>query len=79
MPSINAETILPKPAEDAAITAAAMSDTDAVPFTDAEWAQVKPLVHWGHCCLTVLPHCARTEKRASLPSGWGSQSGGVID
>ncbi len=39
--------ILPTPAEDAAITAATMSDPDAVPFTDAEWAQVKPLVRRG--------------------------------
>ena len=39
--------ILPTPAEDAAITAAAMSDPDAVPFTNAEWAQVKPLVRRG--------------------------------
>ena len=41
------ETILPTPAEDAAITAAAMADPDAVPFTDAEWEQVKPLVRRG--------------------------------
>ena len=39
--------ILPTPADDAAITAAAMSDPDAVPFTDAEWKQVKPLVRRG--------------------------------
>ena len=39
--------ILPTPAEDAAITAAAMSDPDAVPFTDSEWEQVKPLVRRG--------------------------------
>ena len=39
--------ILPTPAEDAAITAAAMSDPDAVPFTDAEWQQIKPLVRRG--------------------------------
>lgn len=38
---------MPTPAEDAAITAAAMADPDAVPFTDAEWAQVKPLVRRG--------------------------------
>ena len=38
---------LPTPEEDAAITAAAMSDPDAMPFTDAEWAQVKPLVRRG--------------------------------
>ena len=39
--------ILPTSAEDAAITTAAMSDPDAMPFTDAEWAQVKPLVRRG--------------------------------
>ena len=39
--------ILPTLAENAAITAAAMSDRDAMPFTDAEWAQVKPLVRRG--------------------------------
>ena len=38
---------LPTPAEDAAITAAAMADPDTVPFTEAEWAQVKPLVRRG--------------------------------
>ena len=39
--------ILPTPEEDAAITVAATSDPDAMPFTDAEWAQVKPLVRRG--------------------------------
>ena len=38
---------LPTAAEDAAITAAAMADPDAAPFTEAEWAQVKPLVRRG--------------------------------
>ncbi|MEX1166363.1 MAG: BrnA antitoxin family protein [Hydrogenophaga sp.] len=38
---------MPTPAEDAAITAAAMADPDAAPFTDAEWAKVKPLVRRG--------------------------------
>ena len=47
MPKLKAGIILPTPAEDAAITAAAMSDPDAMPFTDAEWAQVKPLVRRG--------------------------------
>ena len=47
MPKLKAGTILPTPAEDAAITAAAMSDPDALPFTNAEWAQVKPLVRRG--------------------------------
>ena len=39
--------VLPTHAEDAAITAAAMSDPDALPFTDAQWAQIKPLVRRG--------------------------------
>jgi len=47
MPKLKAGTILPTPAEDAAITAAAMADPDAQPFTDAEWDQVKPLVRRG--------------------------------
>ena len=32
---------LPTPEEDAAITAAAMSDPDALPLTDAEFTQLK--------------------------------------
>ena len=47
MPKLKAGTILATPAEDAAITAAALSDADAVPFSDAEWLQVKPLVRRG--------------------------------
>lgn len=38
---------VPTAAEDAAITSAALADPDAVPFTDAEWEQVKPLVRRG--------------------------------
>ena len=34
-------------AEDAAITAAALSDSDAMPFTDAEWEAVKSGVRIG--------------------------------
>ena len=45
MPKLKPEHVSPTDAEDAAITAAALADPDAVPFTDAEWAQVKPLVH----------------------------------
>jgi uncharacterized protein (DUF4415 family) len=47
MPKLKSGTILPTPADDAAITAAAMSDPDAMPFTDPEWEQVKPLVRRG--------------------------------
>jgi uncharacterized protein (DUF4415 family) len=38
---------LPTPEEDSAITAAANADPDALPLTDAEWEQVKPLVRRG--------------------------------
>ena len=47
MPKLKPGTILPTPAEDAAITAAAMADPDARPFTDAEREEVKPLVRRG--------------------------------
>ena len=47
MPKLKAGTILPTPAEDAAITAAALADPDAVPLTDAEWAQARPLARRG--------------------------------
>lgn len=47
MPKLKAGTLLPTPAQNIAITAAAMSDPDAVPFSDAEWMQVKPLVRRG--------------------------------
>ena len=47
MPKLKVETVLPTPAEDAAISAAAMEDPDARPFTDAEWEQVKPLARRG--------------------------------
>lgn len=51
MPRLKAGTILPTVAEDAAITAAALADPDALPFTDAEWEAVKPLVRPGRLLL----------------------------
>jgi uncharacterized protein (DUF4415 family) len=42
MPKLKPGTILPTAQEDAAITTAAMQDPDARPYTDAEWATVKP-------------------------------------
>jgi len=38
---------MPSDEEDAAITAAALSDPDALPVTDEEWERVKPLVRIG--------------------------------
>lgn len=43
MPKLKPGTIVPTPEEDAAITRAAHSDPDSIPFTDEEWAAVKPV------------------------------------
>lgn len=42
MPKLKTGTVFPTKEEDAAITKAAMSDPDAMPYTDAEWAKAKP-------------------------------------
>jgi len=47
MPALKPGTIWPTDEEDAAITAAAMSDPDARPLTDEEWERVKPFVRIG--------------------------------
>jgi uncharacterized protein (DUF4415 family) len=41
MPKLKPGTIWPTPEEDAAITAAAMSDPDALPLTDEEFTKLK--------------------------------------
>ena len=45
MPKLKPGTIIPTAQEDAIITAAALSDPDAIPFTDAQWDAARPLVH----------------------------------
>jgi len=47
MPKLKAGTIIPTPEEDAIITAAAMSDPDAMPLTNDEWETVKPTIKRG--------------------------------
>jgi uncharacterized protein (DUF4415 family) len=47
MPKLKPGTIFPTPEEDAAITAAAKSDPDAVPLSDSEWNAVKPRARIG--------------------------------
>lgn len=47
MPKLKPGHISPTPEEDAAITAAAMSDPDAMPLTDEEWRRARPSVHFG--------------------------------
>lgn len=47
MPRLKPGTIVPTPEEDAVITAAALSDPDAQPLTDAEWEAAKPAMRIG--------------------------------
>lgn len=60
MPKLKPGTILPTPEEDKAITAAAKADPDAMPFTDTQWEQVKPLVRVGR------PRAAVTKERVTI-------------
>ena len=85
MPKLKAGTILPTPAEDAAITAAAMADPDAVPFTDAEWAQVKPLVRRGRPLgsgtkvqVTLRLDVDVVEKLKSTGAGWQTRANDAL-
>lgn len=52
--------ILPTPEEDAAITAAALSDPDGAPLTDEEWEKVKPVLRRGR------PLAAVTKERITI-------------
>jgi len=52
--------LLATPEEDAIITAAAMSDPDAMPLTDEEWEHVKPLVRVGR------PPASVTKERITI-------------
>ena len=47
MPRLKPGTVVPSDEEDAVITAAALSDPDALPLTDEEWAAVKPSLRVG--------------------------------
>lgn len=53
MPKLKPGTVVPTPEEDRAITAAAMEDPDARPFTDEEWSRVKPVRGRGRPLQTV--------------------------
>lgn len=85
MPKLKAGTILPIPAEDAAITAAAMTDPDAMPFTDAEWAQVKPLVRRGRPLgsgtkvqVTLRLDVDVVERLKSTGAGWQTRANDAL-
>ena len=60
MPKLKPRTIIPTAEEDAVITAAAMSDPDAIPLTDEEWMTVTPLVHIGR------PKAKKTKERINI-------------
>ena len=60
MPKLKPGTISPTPEEDAAITAAALADEDALPFTDGEWEGVKPRPRVGR------PFAAVTKERITI-------------
>ena len=53
--------VLPTPEEDAIITAAAMSDPDAMPYTDEEWERAKPFMRVGG-----RPIAAVTKERITI-------------
>lgn len=60
MPKLKPGTIIPTPKEDAVITAAALSDPESLPFTDKDWARVKPIARVGR------PHAAVTKERITI-------------
>ena len=85
MPKLKAGTILPTPAEDAAITNAALADPNAVPYTDAEWEQVKPLTRRGRplgsgtkAQVTLRLDVEVLEKFKASGDGWQTRINGVL-
>ena len=77
--------IVPTPEEDAAITAAALADPDAMPFTDAEWAQVKPLVRRGRPLgsgtkvqVTLRLDVDVVERLKSTGAGWQTRANNAL-
>jgi uncharacterized protein (DUF4415 family) len=85
MPKLKAGTIVPTPAEDDVITAAAMADLDAMPFTDAEWEQVKPQVRRGRPLgsgtktqVTLRLDVEVVEKFRSTGDGWQTRINEVL-
>ena len=60
MPKLKSTHISVTDIEDIAITAAAMSDTDSIPYTDTQWAQAKPLMRIGR------PKAETTKERITI-------------
>jgi uncharacterized protein (DUF4415 family) len=85
MPRLKAGTIVPTDAEDAAITAAALADPDAQPFTDAEWEAVKPLVRRGRPVgggsktqVTLRLDTAAIEAFRATGAGWQTRINALV-
>lgn len=60
MPKLKMGTLHPSAEEDAVITAAALSDPDAIPYTDAEWEAARPTNRRGR------PPAAVTKQRITV-------------
>ena len=60
MPKLNPHHMAVSDADDAATTAAALSDPDAMPFTDEEWEKAKPSIRLGR------PKAAVTKERITI-------------
>lgn len=76
---------VPTPEEDAAITAAAMADPDAQPFTDAEWEAVKPFVKRGRPLgsgtktqVTIRLDVDIVERLRASGPGWQTRANDVL-
>jgi uncharacterized protein (DUF4415 family) len=77
--------IMPTPEEDAAITAAAMSDPDATPFTDSDWDAVKhvairgrPLGSGNKMQVTLRLDIDVVEKLKAEGAGWQTRANAVL-
>ena len=77
--------IVPTPTEDAAITAAAMSDPDAMPFSDSDWNAVKhvatrgrPLGSGNKVQITLRLDIDVVEKLKAEGAGWQTRANDVL-
>ena len=60
MPKLKTGTLIPTEDEDAAITAAALTDPDAMPYSDEQWEAIKPTARRGR------PIAAVTKERITI-------------
>ena len=77
--------VLPTPEEDAAITAAAMSDPDALPFSDRDWETAKhvatrgrPLGSGNKMQVTLRLDIDVVEKLKADGAGWQTRANAVL-